>query len=503
VTLVSRVSLFFLGALALVLAGFSVTLYLAASSYLQRQTEERLDGALATLVAAVEFGPGGLEWEPQERRLNMGQGNGPEEVRWLIRDEHGNVLSKSGNLESVEWLSASPSNDGEDVSWETSWGEQTWRVRHQRLEAPPGLPLPEQAGVKLYPRLEATCALSLTPARTLVHKLAGLLAGLSGVILVGATVLGRRFCLRALTPLSDMAATARTMNDTDWQCRLPCTGTRDELDDLGRSFNDLLDRLQDAFERQRRFTGEASHQLRTPLTAMLGQVEVGLRRERDAQEYRRILSQVHGRAQQMQQIIDMLLFLARADADARLPDLERIDLKIWLPEQRIRWVDHARGGDIRIDLQAAEPYPVLAHSALLGQLLDNMIDNACKYSAPGRPIIVTLFREGSHCGFTVEDAGMGIDPGDAARIFEPFYRSAQSRQRGIAGAGLGLAVVQRIATALDGCVMVNSAPGAGSRFTLRLPADGATWEECDDAAALSSQSASLIPSGMASDATEL
>ena len=132
------------------------------------------------------------------------------------------------------------------------------------------------------------------------------------------------------------------MSAADLDRRLPLAGTGDELDDLSRAFNGLLDRVGESFERQRRFTGDASHQLRTPLTAMLGQAEVALRHDRDPAEYRRVLESVRGQAQHLRRIVEALLFLARADAEARRPELERIDLAAWAAEHLTTWAGHER-----------------------------------------------------------------------------------------------------------------------------------------------------------------
>src|SRR5439155_4762880 len=131
-----------------------------------------------------------------------------------------------------------------------------------------------------------------------------------------ALFLGRAMSRRALRPLSSMACSARAMDASDRGQRLPSATAGDELEDLARAFNGLLNRLQEAFERQRRFTGDASHQLRTPLTAMLGQIDVALRRDRQADDYRRTLDLVHGQASHLRKIVEALLFLTRADLDA-------------------------------------------------------------------------------------------------------------------------------------------------------------------------------------------
>src|SRR5262249_51255839 len=144
--------------------------------------------------------------------------------------------------------------------------------------------------------------------------------GLSLTVWLVALFVGRALCRRALVPVRRMAASAADMDAADLGRRLPAAGTRDELDELSKAFNNLLDRLQESVERQQRFTGDASHQLRTPLTAILGQLEVALRRQRPVEEYEQVLTTVRQKAEHLRRIVESLLFLARADAEARLPD---------------------------------------------------------------------------------------------------------------------------------------------------------------------------------------
>jgi hypothetical protein len=136
-TLTTRVSLFFLGALALVLAGFSTTLYLLAQAFLDRQMDERLEGALATLVAAVEFEADGLEWKTTERQLTLGQDDRAEAVRWRVQDEHGDKVDESRNLGSADLLARlelPPDTNAQMTKAVDSQG-QSWRLAQRRLQA--------------------------------------------------------------------------------------------------------------------------------------------------------------------------------------------------------------------------------------------------------------------------------------------------------------------------------------------------------------------------------
>jgi signal transduction histidine kinase len=250
---------------------------------------------------------------------------------------------------------------------------------------------------------------------------------------------------------------------------LPSPATGDELDALANSFNGLLDRLHHEFERQKRFTGDASHQLRTPLTALLGQLEVARRRDRTVAEYKRVLDDVHAEAKKLCQIVESLLFMARAETDAGRPDLQLIELVSWVRAHIGEWSSHPRQSDLCTQIDLDAPAWVQVHSPLLGQLVDNLLDNACKYSAPATAIVVRLWRESDTVALAVEDRGFGLMDDDIPHVFEPFFRSAEARRRGASGVGLGLAVVQRIAAVFGGAISAESAPGQGSRFVLRIP----------------------------------
>jgi heavy metal sensor kinase len=469
-SLTTRLTGFFLAALALVLLGFSTTLYLLAQTYLYRQVDERLEAALQTLAAAAELEPEGIAWEPQERDLTLGGDADEGQARWVIFDDKGEVVDSSRNLESVDRLTACwTAPEGALI-----WDRESWRLCWRRVSASlragswEGLhvPLP---GEKKYKELILTAGISARPVQATLHNLALTLTLLSLGVWVLAALSSRALCRRALAPLTQMAVSARAMSAAHLDQRLPKPRTGDELADLGQAFNDLLGRVQEAYERQRQFTGQASHQLRTPLTALLGQVEVVLRRERPAEEYRQVLGVVRQQAEQLRQIVEMLLFLARADAEARLPQLEAVDLVAWLREHVQRWASHPRWPDFSMAFPDSRELPAKVHPPLLGQLVDNLLDNACKYSTAGTPIRLRLERAGAEAILTIEDGGCGIPEDELLQVFEPFYRSPSARIRGCTGVGLGLAVVRRIASCLGSNVQVESEPGQGSRFLVRLP----------------------------------
>jgi two-component system OmpR family sensor kinase len=479
VTLTTRLLVFFLSMLALVLGGFSSTLYWLADNYLERQVSERLDAVLNTLSAAIEAGPGHVEWEPASRHLNLDFSIVGEQVVWLIGDDRGQIVDRSKGIGADLFLAdVSPSLQLKSPANESlKWQAMSWKAGQRWIHAdlsdsntPEASHGDVEDGDRKHRALSITAGVSLLPLRGTLRQLLSSLVGLSVGIWVVGLFAGRFVCGRALLPVSRMARAVRDIDADDLTLRLPAVPTKnDELEELNRAFNSLLDRLQVAFERQRSFTGDASHQLRTPLTALLGQVEVALRRERTPEEYRQVLSTVQQRSLHLSRMVESLLFLARADAEARRPLLERLNLTEWLPQHVQTWREYPRAGDISLDCPATVPCDISAQPALLAEMLDILLDNSCKYSEPGTAIKIGLKRTSNAIIVTIEDHGHGMDEKHLANLFIPFRRSEDARRRGIPGVGLGLSIAKRLAEVFGGDLSATSRVGAGSCFTVRFP----------------------------------
>ncbi|WP_406696256.1 ATP-binding protein [Singulisphaera sp. Ch08] len=472
--LVTRFSAFFLTALALVLAGFSATVYLVAHSHLYREIDERLERALDTLEASVDIEPGGLEWEPTDRRIALGLDLGQDEVRWAVRDGEGSLVDRSANAGSGGFPAG-----WEARVWPTHPPDGTvidnvagWRIAGRRMPLKALLRLgrghpDDEPGFEIqYPVLVLVAGLKPGPVKATLNRLGATLILLSMGIWLLALAGGRLLARRALAPLTRMAEAVSTMSATDLGRRVPTPRTGDELDALGHAFNGLLDRLNEAFDKQQRFAGDASHQLRTPLAALLGQVQLAQRRERPVEEYRQVLDRVLEEGMRLRVIVETLLFLAQPDGPSLL--LHDLDLAKWLPNHLERWSDHPRTADFQLDIRA-DALPVRVHAPMLAQLLDNLLDNACKYSEAGTPIVVRGKREGGSVVLDVEDRGRGLNPEEAAHIFDPFFRAEGARHDGLPGSGLGLTVARRIALALHGTLSITGYSERATCFTLRLP----------------------------------
>ncbi|MGC8638536.1 MAG: HAMP domain-containing sensor histidine kinase [Isosphaeraceae bacterium] len=476
----TRLSLFFLSALAAVLLGFSVALFALAWKYLDRQVDERLEAALNTLLAATESGPLGLEWEPYDRTVSFNRRMVEGSFAWQVTNARGERLDGSAADELADILAHPQDQRRKHHGRFVDARGTTWRVRYRWLKAPESSA--KQAAAEPLPagfhaELILGAAVSMEGVRSTLRNLALVLFALSCSILALALVCGRKLSEHALKPVTSMAQAARAISGEQIEERLPFPRTADEIEDLGRSINGLLDRLQDSFERQRRFTGDASHQLRTPLTAIQGQVDLALRHERTAEEYRRALAVVQRKTRHLSRIVESLLFLARADHEALEPLLEAVDLALWLTDHVRVWKESHGDANLQLEIAPEGSFAVRVQPALLAELVNNLLDNAELYSGPGSPIRVTLDGQGDAVALAVEDRGIGIAADELPHLFDPFYRSPEARRRGSPGLGLGLSIAARLARSLGGTILVSSQVGQGSRFTLRLPVDGQAMPE--------------------------
>ena len=466
-TLTNRLLAFFLLTLAGVLLAFAAAVDRLARAHLRQTIDAAVTGTLSALAGAVEVEGRGVEWEPDKPKFAEARPYGGV-TRWAVRADR--PIANAQSIDAPEWppLPVFGRPDAEPFDYADADG-QPWRAL-ERVIARDDLAAPPPPDSNFHSALRLTVAVSCGPARRTLRELELALAATALAILAIAAAVGRWVCRRALSPVRRMAAAAQGITAADLRARLAVPTPADELRDLALNFNGLLGRLEESFERQRHFTAEASHQLRTPLAALRGNLEVALRRERDPAEYRRTLAASVAQTDRLTQIVESLLFLARADAEARPPDLEALDLRGWLSRHLDEtWADHPRAADLRCDFAAGEPLTVLAQPTLLAQAFDNVLDNAFKYSESGSPVEVTVRGDGLTACVSVADRGVGIPAEDLPRVFEPFFRADAARLRGVKGHGLGLAVTARVVAALGGAVAASVSAGGGTLVELRLP----------------------------------
>jgi heavy metal sensor kinase len=284
-----------------------------------------------------------------------------------------------------------------------------------------------------------------------------------------AAVGGAWIAGRALAPVRAMARQAREITAADLARRVPRRGADDELDYLADTLNAVLARLEAAFAELRRFTADAAHELRTPLTALKGGLEVALRHPRSTEEYARTLRESLEEVDRLVRLAEDLLLLSRTTAGAGLAR-QRVEVDALLLDVLDIGLRLARGTGVTVRVGVVEPAAVTGDVTALRRLLLNLLENAVKYTPEGGVVELSLARTGQEVQVGVRDTGIGIDPADAGRVFEPFVRLDDARSRETGGAGLGLAIARSIAAAHGGTITLDSAPKAGSLFTLHLPA---------------------------------
>ena len=291
---------------------------------------------------------------------------------------------------------------------------------------------------------------------------------LLSLVIVG--IAGYLFATDALRPVSELIGQVNSISATNIHERLRVGRQRDELADLASTFNDLLTRLEEAFVLQKSFVSHASHELRTPLTVMMGQIEVTRLQARSTDEYEIAFDALLDEVKSMIRLVNGLLELARANADAVTLNYQplRIDELLWQAQSQL--VNKIPNYQIDIDFDnlpnQEEELVIIGEESLLQTAFQNLMENGCKYS-PDKRVSVRISFERGQVLLTFSDQGYGISETDIPHIFEPFYRSEMTMT--VKGHGIGLALTQRIIELHKGQIRVESTVGKGTTFRINLP----------------------------------
>jgi heavy metal sensor kinase len=297
------------------------------------------------------------------------------------------------------------------------------------------------------------------------------------LVLVLAALSGWLLARRALRPVSQTADAVRRIGDRNLHERLPEPGTKDEIDQLIRVFNELLARLDRAFDLQRRFTSDASHEIGTPLTVLKGNTEVALLERHTAEDYEAILRSNLEEIERLSKLISNLLLLARSDAGEPQITRDIVSLNAQVSAACTRVSPLAQDRQIEFTADVATPALIEGDPVALQQILINLISNALRYTPSGGQVRISVGRAaGKLATVAVRDTGVGIPADELPHVFDRFYRGKNVRSREPSGSGLGLAICQTLAHAHGGRIDVESVLGEGSRFTLILPAMNADGE---------------------------
>lgn len=318
---------------------------------------------------------------------------------------------------------------------------------------------------------------SLHPQREMMEEAGAVFAWLIPLAILLASGGGYFLARKSLAPVVAMSSQAGRIGAENLHERLAVQNEKDELGHLARSFNRLLDRLSESFDRQRRFMADASHELRTPVAILRGESEVALSQQaRSLDEYRESLGVMHHEAERLTRIVEDLFTLTRADA-GQYP-LQPSDF--YLDELVAECVHSARtlaqAKKISLTFEGAPESPIRADESLVRRMLLNLLDNAIKYTPDLGRVTVSCQRNAKEYTVNIADTGCGIPAELQPRIFERFFRADKARSHSEndgGGAGLGLAISRWIAEAHHGRLELTRCDSTGSTFSAYLPADSA------------------------------
>jgi heavy metal sensor kinase len=504
----ARLTLWYTGVLALVLMLFAVASYF----FLARTLNRRTDDSLAEISRAFSET---FETEQREKESSVKASNGKAQGQVVPADADAAVIEAAGeyHLKAYQFVVY-------DDARRVVAASNGFAVEQKEMKTPVWAVPPVASGIinlidalKVKPEdapLYATLSdgddefraqarplragnrsYTLVVLRTLDEQ-EDILEGVSAALLIGvafalalASVGGYFLARKSLAPVVTMSETAAHISAANLDERLPVINERDELGRLAGVFNQLLARLDDSFEQQRRFMADASHELRTPVSIVRGESEVMLSREgRSAEDLRESLSIVHDEGRRMTRIVEDLFTLARSDA-GQLPlkfSGFYLDEAVAEAVRAVRTLAAKRG--LTLEYKAGHEMPYRGDEELIRRMLLNLLDNAIKYTPAEGHVFVKGEAKGEEYLLSFSDTGTGIPLEMQSHIFERFYRADKARSRsgnddGSAagsGAGLGLAIARLVAEAHGGRLELLRSDERGSVFTATLPAQVADAE---------------------------
>jgi heavy metal sensor kinase len=437
-----------------------VALYVGLRISLHREIDVFLEGEAQEFAAMLhEDASTSLEHVQNEIRHELGS-RLRADLTFRLLDSNGAVIVSSDPRDDLPnpWDSASLQKGRHRARWyETIGGAGGVRICSEWTDF---------AGEKHV--AQATYALDSVAASLAKFRRIGFaaLALAAGLSLVG----GRLMARKSLLPIQSMTDRAQSIGATNLGERLTRSGNSDELDRLAGVLNDMLTRLERQFRQVQQFTADAAHELRTPLAALRGSVEIALSRGAGAEELRSVLVDSIEEFDRLSRLTDDLLLLARADSGRKFLNREPVAFHVAVQDMVDLFAPLAQDRRVNLTCNTLAPVQLNADGGRLRQVLSNLLDNAIKYTPAGGSIAVDLVQTDGVAELRVNDTGIGIPEADLPKIFDRFYRVDAARTRSTGGVGLGLAICRTIVEAHGGRIDLQSIEGKGCSAIVRLPA---------------------------------
>jgi heavy metal sensor kinase len=369
-------------------------------------------------------------------------------------DIHGKIIARSPNLKN-DSLHFIPAYAGKFVNTTLAEGP----IRQFQL--------PIKRGGKNYGFL--LVAMSLDSTQMVLTKLKRTLLLAFPVVLLVLFFWARFIAGKSIKPVMTITKTADKITQKNLGERIPLPNNKDELHQLVTTINKLLDRIEQAMEREKQFTSDAAHELKTPLQVMKGNMEILIRKPRSTEEYQTKINHCLKEIDRMAHLVDQLLLLARFESQKEALDIRNVPLDE-LAEQVIQkklWQIEQKKINLKMDIR--ELVSVQSDTYLLHIIFENILSNAIKYTPENGTISITIGRENNRAFLNVRDSGKGINPEEMDKIFNRFYRSDPLRHPNIKGTGLGLSIVKRLGEILQINFKLESKPDKGLLVRMLFP----------------------------------
>ena len=450
-----------LGGLLLVLLG-TASLYIVLRTELDRSTDLFLADKLHVLGTMLRERPDDQDALREEIELESAA---RRYQRFYIRlvDEHGSsIMTTPGMAEQLDVAQLASQTRNRPERSITMAGNHGRPFRVTSAAASVGSPATHTDTIQI--------AIDISQEEALLARYRFWFWAILLVTSILFPLVGYGIARHGIRPVEDIAATARRITSTNLRERIGAEGYPSELASLAGTFNEMLDRLEESFERISRFSTDIAHDLRTPVNNIRGEVEVALARARTVNEYRDVLESSLEETVRLSDLIGDLLFLARAESPITHVQRQKVDVGELLGTVREYYDATAWSAGVSlVTSKGDDPVTAELDRSLMLRAVSNLVSNAIAHTPAGGSVTLATATEDTGIRIEVSDTGSGIPAEALSRVFDRFFRVDPSRTKTSGGTGLGLAIVQSIMTLHGGSAEISSQLGCGTRVWLRMP----------------------------------
>lgn len=286
------------------------------------------------------------------------------------------------------------------------------------------------------------------------------------IILIILFLIARFFAGKSIKPITSIIETSSKITKDNLKSRIELPVNKDELFILSETINDLLDRMEEAVQREKQFTSDASHELRTPLAVIKGTLEVLVRKPREKQEYVDKINFCVSEVDRLNSLVDELLLLARFENQKQNNKIENVYLNALILDCLTRFSEKVKSKNIQIKTSFSDDFYVISDHYLLSIIISNLLSNAIKYSNQNDDVVINIEKKNNQTNLIISDNGIGISSQDLDKVFNSFYRSNATNHPEIKGTGLGLSIVKRLCTILALEIKIESIENVGTTVIL-------------------------------------